>query len=77
MYRAGKGLPQDDTEALKWFLEAAGNGHASAQYSLGYMYRSGKGVTRGVEEAVRWYRIAADQGHPEARADLVTLSPDG
>jgi len=77
MYRAGKGLPQDDTEALKWFLEAAGNGHASAQYSLGYMYRSGKGVTRDVEEAVRWYRMAADQGHPEARADLVTLSPDG
>ncbi len=77
MYRAGKGLPQDDTEALKWFLEAARNGHSSAQYSLGYMYRAGKGVQRDIDEAVRWYRMAADQGHPEARADLVTLTPDG
>jgi len=23
MYRKGKGVPQDDAEALKWFLEAA------------------------------------------------------
>lgn len=76
MYRAGQGLPQSDADALRWFLQAAQNGHASAQYSLGYMYRSGKGVARNIDEAIRWYRLAAGQGHPEARADLSSLAPD-
>ena len=73
LYRAGRGVAQSDSGALRWFTKAAQSGNASAQYSLGYMYRSGKGVTRNLDEAVRWYRMAAAQGHAEARADLATL----
>jgi TPR repeat protein len=44
MYRNGWGVPQDDTEAVKWYRRAAEKGDASAQYSLGSMYEEGRGV---------------------------------
>ena len=34
------GVPQDDRQALKWFLRAAKQGHAGAQYILGLEYSS-------------------------------------
>ena len=32
MYTNGDGVPQDDTEAARWYRSAADQGHASAQY---------------------------------------------
>ena len=43
-YRDGTGMPQDDTEAVKWFRKAAEQGDASAQNDLGVMYQNGRGV---------------------------------
>ena len=31
MYDEGHGVPQDDAEAIKWYLKAAEQGHADAQ----------------------------------------------
>jgi len=31
MYDKGKGVPQDDAEAVKWYRKAADQGHADAQ----------------------------------------------
>ena len=44
MYSIGKGVPQDDAEAVRWFRLAAEQGHAYAQYNLGRMYATGEGV---------------------------------
>src|ERR1700686_3891628 len=37
MYQDGRGVPQDDRQAVEWFRKAAEQGRANAQYSLGYM----------------------------------------
>ena len=38
MYAEGRGVPQDDAKAIKWFRKAAEQGHADAQLNLGEMY---------------------------------------
>ena len=51
---------EDDFEAAaKWFLVAAQDGNASAQYNLGVLYNHGRGVKQSYEEAVKWYTLAA------------------
>ena len=70
MYAQGQGVPQDDTEAAKWYRKAAEQGIAEVQYSLGQMYRRGQGVPQDNAEAVKWYRKAAEQGIAEAQYSL-------
>jgi TPR repeat protein len=38
MYSQGQGVPQDETEAAKWFRKAADQGNATAQWYLGAGY---------------------------------------
>ena len=70
MYRHGRGVAQDDAEAVRWYRLAAEQGNAKSQNSLGVMYDSGRGVPQDDAEAVRWYRMAAEQGVAEAQANL-------
>ena len=58
-YRKGRGVPQDDAEAVKWFRLAAEQGLAIAQYKLAVMYGEGQGVPKDEDEAVRWYILGA------------------
>lgn len=66
-YATGRGIPQDDVEAAKWYHKAAEQGNADAQFNFGFMYFKGRGVPQDDAEAVRWYREAAKQGHAEAQ----------
>ncbi len=70
MYAEGLGVPQDETEAARWYRLAADQGHAAAQASLGAMYVVGLGVPQDETEAVRWFRLAADQGFAAAQYNL-------
>ena len=70
MYAHGHGVPQDQTEAVKWFRLAADQGHVSAQFNLGVSYADGLGVPQDDVEAVKWFRLAADQGYAAAQARL-------
>ena len=47
MCAIGRGTPQDDVEALRWYRMAAEQGHANAQFNLGLMYVIGRGRTAG------------------------------
>ena len=76
MYEYGRGVPQDDGEAVKWFRLATEQGNASAQYRLGVMYRIGEGVPQDDGEAVKWYRLAAEQGNVWARIALAHICLD-
>src|SRR5665811_1932057 len=44
MYAFGVGVPQNDTEAVKWFRLVADQGRANAQDILGTSYAHGQGV---------------------------------
>ena len=70
MYDRGEGVPQNDTEAVKWYRRAAEQGHDMAQFSLGVMYEEGEGVPQSDAEAVRWFRKAAEQGYTEAQTTM-------
>ncbi|MBT6105900.1 MAG: sel1 repeat family protein, partial [Porticoccaceae bacterium] len=56
MYALGDGVPENDTEAVKWYRKAAEQGNAVAQNNLGFMYNKGEGVPENDAEAVKWYR---------------------
>ena len=63
MYEHGKGVPQDYTEARKYYRLASEQGNALAQLNLGVIYDKGQGVTQNQKEAVRLYRLSAEQGN--------------
>ena len=85
MYATGKGVPQNDAEAVTWYRQAAEQGHADAQFTLGVMYFAGKGIPQDDAEAVTLYRLAAlgnlvsaaEQGHAEAQFTLGVMYDTG
>jgi TPR repeat protein len=61
MYDNGQGVPQDYTEAMKWYRLAADQGNASAQNNLGAMYGDGQGVPQDYIQAHKWHNLAASR----------------
>jgi hypothetical protein len=76
-YAEGKGVPEDDKEAVKWYKKAAEQGHASSQFSLGVIYSNGNGVPEDKKEAAKWYRKAAEQGHASSQYNLGVMYYEG
>lgn len=87
-YAKGKGVKQNDVEAMmwygkvarqgnpeaaNWFRDLAEKGSAQAQYNLGVCYEKGEGVEKDTSEAMKWYRIASEQGHKDAETALQEL----
>ena len=62
MYRERLGVPQDKSEAIKWYLDAASQKHVTAQFRLGSIYHNGYGILRDDIKAYAWYGIAAAGG---------------
>ena len=77
MYATGRGVPQDDAEAVRWFRLAAEQGHATGQYNLRFRYDAGEGVQQDAAEAARWFRLAAEQGHDSAQSRLGVMYATG
>ena len=67
MYDTGRGVPQDDAEALRWYRLAAEQGNTSAQFRLGVAYGTGRGVPQDYVSAHMWLNLAAATGDEEAR----------
>lgn len=63
----GVGVSEDKNEALRWFLQAAEQGHADAQYNL-----SMSGFFQG-RQAVEWCKRSAEQGHAPAQDKLAVM----
>ncbi|MFM8234327.1 MAG: tetratricopeptide repeat protein, partial [Holophagaceae bacterium] len=66
MYDNGRGVPQDDVQAVKWYRLAADQGFAKAQFNLGGMYAKGQGVTQDYVQAHKWFNLAAAQGDADS-----------
>ncbi len=61
-YYYGRGVPHDYKEAAKYFLKAAQQGEANAQFRLSYMYEHGMGVEQNYTMALYWFRKFSVQG---------------
>ncbi len=76
-YAMGDGVPKDDAQAAVWFLKAAEQGYAEAQYQLGMRHDQGKGVPQDPTQAAHWYQQAAAQGITAAQHNLALLYDQG
>lgn len=57
----------DFEQAAHWYLEAANQDHANAQFALGVMLADGRGVTQDNAKALIWIGKAARLGCSEAQ----------
>jgi TPR repeat protein len=79
VYWDGLGVPQDLSEATKWFRQAAMLGNSSAMNHLALAYAKGRGVSTDRAEAQKWFRRAAELGDGAAMynlADAYALSSE-
>jgi hypothetical protein len=52
--------PKDEKSAASWFLKAAMQGHAEAQYRLGLCYLTGKGTPKDLLNAYALFEISGN-----------------
>jgi len=57
---------RDYKQAAEWYENAARQGDAEAQYSLGKLYETGNGVSTNIVKARSLFKDAASQGHEGA-----------
>ena len=65
-YEHGEGVPKDYLKAAALYCEAARDGDAEAQFSLGWMYANGRGVPHDDAVAASFFALAAAAGHEGA-----------
>jgi len=57
----------DYEQGVSWFQKAAEQGHAEAQYKLGFSYYNGIGIKKDFDQTIYWAKKASEQGHKEAK----------
>jgi uncharacterized protein len=70
MYANGRGVGEDQAQALRWFRAAANQGSATDQFMVGGSYMNGYGVEKNLAEAAAWFLKAAEQGNVDAQSTL-------
>mmetsp|Transcript_20229 Transcript_20229/g.47572 ORF Transcript_20229/g.47572 Transcript_20229/m.47572 type:complete len:143 (+) Transcript_20229:3-431(+) len=73
MYRQGRGVRTDFSEAAKWYQRSAEAGFPKAQYTLGMLFLDGTGLQQDLRQAEMWLKFAARQGHAEAKNNVATI----
>ena len=59
-------MEKDIEAAVDWYLKAANQGMATAQFALGKMLMEGKGVVRDDAAALQWLSLAHVNGSKRA-----------
>ncbi len=70
MNEYGRGLPQDNEIAIKWYTLSAEQGNAEAQNNLGLVHQYGRSIPHNNEIAAKWYELAANQEFADAQYNL-------
>lgn len=65
-FETGANFIKDYSQAVKWYLKAAEQGHVKAQVQLGICYANGLGVDKNESKAYGWWLKAAKQGNESA-----------
>jgi len=77
-YEDGKAVPQDFAAAVQWYLRAADQGLAMAQYNLGLILAQGRvGVEVDVAAAIRYLDMAVAQGYGPAMTERGLMHENG
>ncbi len=74
---AGMQSKRHETEAIKWFTEAANQGEKKAYDWLGEMYAARDNVERDYSKAFYWYTKAANSGSALGQCQLGFLYANG
>ncbi|MBK8157785.1 MAG: sel1 repeat family protein [Rhodospirillaceae bacterium] len=69
IYDYGQGVPQDDVQAMQWYLMAAERGNTKGQYQAGVLYYRSQGVPQDLIESYRWLALAAEGPSPGMASD--------
>ena len=83
LYEAGRGITQSYPVALKWYVNAARQGHKYAQYSLGMLYLHSKGTDPDLDkkfyqkEAMSLFQMSAEQGNAYASFEAAKILEKG
>ncbi len=78
MYAEGRGgVPENQAEALHWYLKAANLKLAEAMLRVGRCYAKGLGADRNSEQSLKWYHEAGAAGSMEAQHLLGTIYARG
>jgi TPR repeat protein len=68
MYAKGEGVSQDFKKSFHWYLQAATQGFAEAQYCVAQVYYfHGEVVDKDMDQAYIWWKKSADQGFDAAQ----------
>lgn len=70
LYHHGRGVPQDNALAIKWYQLAAEHGNISAQNDLGHLYADGKLAQKDLKAAFTWLEKAALAEQPNAQTSI-------
>ena len=70
MHASGVGMPESNTEAVRWYRIAAEKGNVKAQSLIGTAYHRGIGLKVDDVQATDWLSKAADQMDPLAQFQL-------
>jgi putative methionine-R-sulfoxide reductase with GAF domain len=73
-YATGEDVPQDYTEAVRWFSMAAEQGHAVSQATLGAYYWAGRGVPQDLVKAYFWSVLAQTGGDEASKYRVAHLA---
>lgn len=84
-YKYGEVIAQNHSLSLRWFLKAARQGDADAQFNLGRVYGKATGAVYGKQRAAprddvaatHWYQSAAEQDHGPAQRNLADMYAQG
>jgi len=77
LYLTGRGVPQDNEEAIRWLRKAAEQKNSDAQTNLGSLYLLGDTIPQDYTEARKWLRTAAALGNSHAQTKLGIMYEDG
>src|ERR1700730_3723304 len=77
MYALGRGVPQDFSEAMQWWIKAADAGSIGALSNIATAYYAGLGVRQSYPEAAKWFHLAAAKGDADAMNVLGLMYAQG
>jgi uncharacterized protein len=77
MYTYGRGVPQNDAQAVAWLSTSAAQGNAWGEGRLGEMYLNGQGVSQDYARAHMLFREGAEHGDSLSQDSLGYLYETG